>query len=210
MLKNYILYLDYITKKVQQNFESQKDYICCKKGCAKCCRQARFPYSRVEFEYIYQGLLALAPDIQKQVLDKVDKVIIEKQKHNCENSQEKFLYDCPFLINNECSVYDYRGLICRTFGLITYTSDTEKKFNIPFCAYEGLNYSGVINIVQEKNLKQEFEDMELSSEIKAYNLDYSSLINEKKAKSFGVEFGEVIPLIEWFIKWKEDLIEKTE
>ena len=208
MLKNYLLYLEYITKKIQKNFESQKDYICCEKGCAKCCRQAQFPYSQIEFELIYQGLLALAPDVKKQVLDKIDKVIIEKQKHNSENPQEKFRYDCPFLINDECSVYEYRGLICRIFGLLTFIKGQEKELNIPFCAYEGLNYSGVIDIAQGKTTSQESQNMELSPEVTAYNLDYSTLINEKTAGCFGVEFGEVKPLIEWFIKWKEDLIEK--
>ncbi len=209
MLKNYLIYLDYINVKIQQIFEAQKTYICCKKGCAKCCRQARFPYSRIEFEHIYQGLLALAPDIQQQVLGNVDKIIIEKQKHNCENPQEKFLYDCPFLINNECSVYDNRGLICRIFGLLTFVNREEKELNIPFCAYEGLNYSGVIDKVQNKVSKQKSGNTELSPDVMAYNLDYSTLINEKNAKIFGIEFGEVKPLVEWFIKWKEELVDKT-
>ena len=209
MLQNYLLYLEYITKKIQKFFESQKAYICCKKGCSKCCRQAQFPFSKIEFEFIYMGLLELVSDIQKQVLDNIDKTIIAKQKHNEERSDEKFRYDCPFLINNECSVYEYRGLVCRTFGLLTFIKGKEKELNIPFCAYEGLNYSSVIEEVQNKITNKGNEDRNSESEIMAYNLDYSTLINEKSAGSFGVEFGEVKPLIEWFIEWKADLIEKV-
>ena len=67
----------------------------------------------------------------------------------------------------------------------------------------------MIDKVQNKISKQESGNTELSPDVMAYNLDYSTLINEKNAKIFGIEFGEVKPLIEWFIKWKEALVEKT-
>lgn len=208
MLENYLIYLSLITKKIQKHFELQKEYICCKRGCSKCCRQAQFPYSQIEFELIYKGLLELTPDIRKQVLDNIDKTIIEKQKHNEEKPDEKFKYNCPFLINNECSVYSNRGLMCREFGLLTYAPGREKDLNIPFCAYEGLNYSKVIDeVINEK--KSDLEKNNTSSELLAYKFDYSALINEDTAKIYGFRFGEVKPLIEWFIKWKEELIEKT-
>ena len=208
MLENYLLYLAFITNKVQKHFDSQKEYICCKKGCSKCCKKAQFPYSDIEFQLIYKGLLELEPDIQKQVLDNIDKVIIEKQKHNEEKPDEKFRYNCPFLINDECTVYAYRGLVCRTFGLMTFKKGDTKNLNIPFCAYEGLNYSSVLDKIENHISNPETKDDNLNPEVMAYNIDYATLIDEEIAKGFNFQFGEVKPLIEWFIKWKEELIEK--
>lgn len=210
MLDKYLVYLTFISNNIQKHFENQKDYICCKKGCSKCCKNAQFPYSEIEFKLIFEGLKKLEPDIQKQVLNNVDNTIIKKQRHNEKAPQEKFKYDCPFLINNECSVYEYRGLICRTFGLMTFVIGNENTPNIPFCAYEGLNYSKVLDEAKNIISNQKCEESELKSEVMAYNVDYSTLINEETAKSFGFEFGEVKPLIEWFIKWKEELIEKIQ
>lgn len=208
MLDKYLIYLEYITNKFQSFFENQKDYICCKKGCSKCCHKAQFPYSEIEFRLIYEGLKSLEPNIQKQVLDNIDKIIIDKQKHNEEKSQEKFRYDCPFLIDDACSVYVYRGLICRSFGLMSFVPNSEETPKIPFCAYEGLNYSNVLDEVKNNISDVKFAESKFVKEPMAYNIDYATLINEEIAKGFGFKFGEVKPLIEWFIQWKEELMEK--
>lgn len=208
MLKNYLVYLEFITKKIQNFFEEQSDFICCKKGCSICCKNAQFPYSEIEFRLIYKGLKELNPIVQKQILDKVDVIIKEKQKHNEKTPNEKFKYDCPFLINNICSVYQYRGLICRMFGLMTFSPYKDQKTNIPFCAYQGLNYSTVLEDVKNNVLKENFLKQENAEKLKAYNVEYETLIKEETGKDFGFEFGEVKPLIEWFIKWKEEIIEK--
>lgn len=199
-----------MTNKFQKFFENQKDYICCKKGCAKCCKQAQFPYSEIEFRLIFEGLKSLEPSVQSQVLEKVDNIIKEKQIHNEQKSNEKFRYNCPFLINDECSVYYYRGLICRTFGLMSFVPNSEETPKIPFCAYQGLNYSKVLDEVKNNISETKFAENKLSNEPMAYNIDYATLINDEIAQGFGFEFGEVKPLIEWFIKWKEEIIELSQ
>lgn len=209
MLENYLLYLGYITNKIQTFFDNQKDYICCHKGCSECCRHAQFPYSEIEFKLIYEGLKGLQPDIQKQVLDNIDNLIIEKQKHNEGNPDEKFRYDCPFLINDECSVYYYRGLICRTFGLMSFLPDSEEKPKIPFCAYKGMNYSNVLDKVKNNISEIKYAENRLKTEPIAYNIDYETLINEEISQGFGFEFGKVRPLLDWFIQWKDEVIEKS-
>ena len=83
---------------------------------------------------------------------------------------------------------------------MTFVKGDEKNLNIPFCAYEGLNYSGVIKDVHNAVSMHEIEKNELNPYVTAYNLDYSTLIKDKDAATFGVDFGEVKPLIEWFIK----------
>ncbi len=209
MLDNYVLYLGYMTNKIQTFFNDQKEYIFCHKGCSKCCKNAQFPYSEIEFKLIFEGLKTLSPDIRLQVLNKVDEIIIDKQKNNIESPDNKFRYTCPFLINDECSVYYYRGLICRIFGLMSFLPNEDKVPLIPFCAYEGLNYSNVLDKENDKISDILYKQTNIKVEPVAYNIDYKTLINEDTAKGFGFKFGEVKPLIDWFILWKEQMIENV-
>lgn len=71
-------------------------------------------------------------------MNNVVKIKVEKEKFK----GEKFLYDCPFLIDNICSVYEYRGIICRSFGLMNVGANN--KIKVPFCCFEGYNYSNVM------------------------------------------------------------------
>lgn len=50
---------------------------------------------------------------------------------------------CPFLVNNLCSLYKYRPIICRVHGLAyLYKKDTVK---LPYCTNLDKNYSKVYN-----------------------------------------------------------------
>ena len=101
--------------------------------------------------------------------DKIAK--IKQDKLNSTSSP--FMHECPFLINNECSVYKYRGIICRTFGLLSSKDDETPK--VPFCAYEGLNYSNVldtsINIISEEKFNKLIEEIFSVRSFKLYILD---------------------------------------
>ncbi len=200
MLNNYLLYLGFITNKIQKYFDEQKDYIKCSKGCAKCCEHAQFPYSEIEFKLIFEGLKSLEPEEHKTVVDNINQIIKDRAEFLKSPSKEPFRYKCPFLINNECSVYYYRGLVCRTFGLMTFIPDSPKTPRIPFCAYEGLNFSEVLDKKQNNISDEKFSQLGYKEEPKAYNIDYSTLINEEIANGFGFRFGNIKPLIEWFIK----------
>ena len=54
MLKNYLNYLRFVNDKLNKFFEKQKPYIFCKKGCGMCCKNAQFPYSKIEMDYLMQ------------------------------------------------------------------------------------------------------------------------------------------------------------
>ena len=202
MLNNYLFYLEYITNKIQKYFIEQKDYICCSKGCSKCCHNAQFPYTEIEFKLIYEGFKALEPSVKKQVIKKIDTIISDMSKHLAKKIDKPFRYICPFLINNKCSVYYYRGLICRTFGLMTFIPDSPQTPLLPFYAYEGLNYSKVLDKENNNISDIKFAELGIKEEPKAYNIDYSTLTNNEIAEGFGFKFGEVKPLIEWFITTK--------
>ncbi len=195
MLYNYVTYLEYITAKINGFFLDQKEYICCHKGCSKCCEKGTYPYTEIEYKLIREGYNMLNDETQHIVNENIKKTLEDKKNSN---PNEKFIYVCPFLVNNSCTVYNYRGLICRIFGLMSFKPNTNETTKIPFCAYEGLNYSNILDTVNNNLPPEKFEALGLKTEPKAFNIDYKNLIDEKFGESFGFEFGKVKSLIDWF------------
>ncbi len=191
MLENYLTYLKIIDTKVNSFFNKQKPYIFCQKGCGKCCKHAQFPYSQIEFTYLMEGMKTLKEDKIKIIKENVSKIKSAK-----ENSKEKkFLYDCPFLIENVCSLYEYRGIVCRTFGLIT---SKDNKTKVPFCCFEGLNYSNVIGEDGKTFSVEKFKKLNVKEEPIIFNVDYDFLTESDFEEGFHFKFGEKKPLIDWF------------
>lgn len=193
MIENYVKYLEFIDEKLARFFARQKPYIFCKKGCAKCCKQARFPYSLMEMNYLLQGSMQLSAEKQDIISNNIKKILEERKSF----SGEKFYHDCPFLIDDECSVYEYRGLICRIFGLMTLGIDG--KTLAPFCYELGLNYSNVLDPETGKVSIEKFKKLGIKEEPIIFNVSYETLVDEDLAKGFNFKFGEIKPLIEWFI-----------
>ncbi len=194
MLQNYITYLKFIDEKLKKFFERQKPYIRCQKGCAMCCQNAQFPYSKIEMDYLMIGAWQLDIEKKKIVAQNVNK--IRQQMKDFKG--DDFKYDCPFLINNVCSVYDYRGLICRSFGLMTQGSDGRVK--VPFCCFKGYNYANVMEDGGNKVSAEKFKQLGVKEEPVAFNVSYNFLTDDDFARGFKFSFGEKKPLIEWFIE----------
>lgn len=184
MITRYRSYLDYIDEKLSKMFESQKEYIKCKKGCAYCCREGEFPMSELEFVYMMVHYIKLD--------NKTKDIVNENISNLLEKNREKF-YSCPFLINNECSIYQGRPIICRTFGLIYYNK--KERFKVPFCVDLGLNYSEVYSKEKEK-INPELLTNNYEKPI-AFNIERSVLRSKKIEKRFDLFFGEDKSMIDW-------------
>ncbi len=187
----YIAYLNYLDEKLTRYFQAQAPYICCKKGCSKCCRYGDYPYTQIEVEYLLSGFEKLPEESKYLIIDKIKALKQEKLKRQGEN----FQFECPFLINGECSVYEYRGVICRTFGLISYRQTGNSK--VPFCAFEGLNYSTVVDEERKIISDEKFKALGIDIEPLAYDIGYKYLTGEKYENAFGFRFGEIRSLIDW-------------
>lgn len=193
MLENYEKYLNLITNKIEGFFEKQKPYIFCKKGCAKCCEKGEYPWSEIEFKFIMKGFSLLDPSIQNEIKENVRKI-----KEDKKNFKEDgiFLYECPFLIKGVCSLYHYRGIICRSFGLLVQVEG--RKPQIPFCSSLGLNYSNVYDLEKRSITVEKFRQTGIKIEPKIFNVSYKFLTNETFEKGFNFTFGDKKPLIDWF------------
>ncbi len=197
MLTNYLNYLNFINNKLNKFFISQKPYIFCKKGCSKCCKNAKYFYSKIEFEYLSAGLKLLNSEEKQIIINNINNLKQEKKA----GSNKNFVYECPLLINGSCSVYNYRGIICRTFGLMTAYNDGSIK--IPFCAYNNLNYSNVIDTENEKISVEKFKKLNIKEEPLAFNISYEYLTDSDFEKLFNFQFGEKKPLFNWLIDYSK-------
>lgn len=189
----YKQYLNTIQAYLDEYFDSQKEYICCKKGCAFCCEKGTYPYSEIEFNYLKLGFLKLNLEEQQAIMKRV---MVLKEEYKNTSDKKHFMHRCPFLNEeNSCSLYDYRGLICRTFGLLKPSEKGE--IIIPFCQSLGLNYSKVYNkekkiIDEELVLKEGYKNRP-----KAYDLSFKTLMDKNLFKDVEIDFGEIKSIIEW-------------
>ena len=194
MRENYITYLKFLEERLNGFFDRQKEYICCHKGCSLCCRNAEFPYSRLEMQYLAEGYFSLNDELQN---------IIETRFNTLRENKkifkgEKFLYDCPFLINDACTVYEYRGVVCRTFGLLSQSPDGTVK--TPFCCFKGLNYSKVFDENTQQLSDEKVKAIGYKEQPLGFNLSYEFLTNPDFERGFNIIFGEKKPLLDWFYK----------
>ena len=194
MLENYVVYLKSLDEKLTKFFDMQRPYIACRKGCAMCCKNAEFPYSEIEIDLLMQGAMQLDDDTRAVIVSNIKK--IEQDKKNAKKG-ETFLYDCPFLINDACTVYNYRGIVCRSFGLLSY--DENGKIKVPFCCFKGYNYANVIDDSGEKISSEKYKATGIEEEPVAFNISYDFLTNPDFERGYNFSFGEKKPLIEWFI-----------
>lgn len=190
-LNNYIHYIGLVQDEISKMFEQQKEYICCHEGCCSCCEEGMYPYSELEFRYLMKGYARLDRDTKQEVINSSRDLLKVYKENNC----EYFKHKCPFLINKQCCVYPYRGLICRTHGLIT--EDDSGKLTLPYCAGLGLNYSKVYNTSTKMILLETVEKEHYKIIPKAFNLSRKNLMNLSLAKKLCLDFGETKMLIEW-------------
>lgn len=194
MLENYKKYLEFLETKLEGFFDSQSPFIFCKKGCAKCCKKAQFPYSLTEIKYLLEGFIKLEKSTQDKVEENLQKIVQKRKKYK----GKKFRYDCPFLIDDVCCVYEYRGVVCRTFGLLTAMPDDSVK--APFCSDDGLNYSNVLNLKKRTISSRKFKKLNTKKEPLGFNISYKFLTDVRFEERFWFRFGDKKPLIDWFLE----------
>ncbi len=182
MLDRYIKFLYFLDEELNKMFSSQKPFIKCKVGCALCCKDGDFPMSELEYLNLLDYYRLLSGDL-KNTIDNNIKTLLKS------NNEENYV--CPFLVKDICSVYPVRPIICRTFGLISFTKQGRKK--IPFCVDMGLNYSEVFDKKSSKIIAKAPD----GTEPNAYNIDRIFLRSKEFEQSFNIYFGEDKRMIDW-------------
>lgn len=188
--------MEKISVSLAKFFDRQRDYIFCKEGCAICCETGQYPFSEVEFQYAMIGFSAL-PENQKEMIKEKIKNIKKDQSWSYD---DKFMYECPFLLDKKCSIYLHRGIICRTYGLMYYTEDETGKtvYRMPCCTKNELNYSNVYDEATGKISDTKWRESGIKEEPVSFNIGRKFLMNNQRVKDLELEFGEQKALIDWF------------
>ena len=117
-------YYQAIDKRIRK--ETKNKEFACKSGCSDCCKKLKIAIPMLEIDYLVDYLNTLNNDtkeiignnLAKLYTEHEDKKVntIDKEVHIAIIEQEqRLVYDCPFLINDLCSVYDARPILCRTY-----------------------------------------------------------------------------------------------
>ena len=178
MLKRYEEFLKHLDKRLNNYFEEQCEYIKCQSGCSACCEVGEYPFSRLELEYLLSGFAKLPIETRIKIREEIIKLKNDKPK----------MHKCPFLIDKKCSVYPYRGLVCRIHGLAWY-DEVENRVRLPYCVNKGLNYSKVFD--------RKTGEVFLQDPIKE-RLRIDTILQSDEAKKYQLEMGEIRPLLKWF------------
>lgn len=174
MLNRYEKFLIEFDKKLEALAKTQQKYLKCQKGCAFCCKEGDYPFSRLEMEYFMAGFQFLPSDLKKKI------------NSNISNVKGKSVYQCPFLVDDVCTMYERRSLTCRVHGLAFLHNGIIK---LPECTNIKLNYSDFYN--------QKTKEIVIENPIKE-SLRIVDIFNSKLAKKYDLEAGEIRSLIDWF------------
>lgn len=178
MLKRYEKFLEKLDKRFERYFEEQCEFIKCRPGCSACCEIGQYPFSRLELEYLMSGFVELPFGVKHKIKEEIKRLKKEKPKW----------YKCPFLIDNMCCVYKYRGIVCRAHGLAWYDEEANR-IRLPYCVNKGLNYSKVFD--------RETGEVLLQNPIKE-RLRIDTILRSPEAEQYELECGEIRPLVDWF------------
>lgn len=189
----YKYYLASIQKQIDIFFKEQAPYICCKEGCSHCCEKGEYPFSEIEFAYLMFGVRTLSPDVVSVIEENIREIKALREKNS---SDEKFMYKCPFLIDKRCSLYDFRGIICRTHGLAFFSK--ANKLLVPACVDEGLNYANVYDFEEKTISNEKYLKSGIEQEPLAHNVGLHFMTHNSLTKELNLDFGEIKSMIEWF------------
>ena len=194
-LEDYYLYLEQLNAKVEKFFKQQEPYIFCKEGCSYCCEEGQYPCSELEFSFLELGFMGLDDFVKEKILEKTKKLRELKEK----TPDEVLQCECPFLIDKKCSAYQFRPIICRTFGIPFY--DKNDNLKVPFCNELGLNYSQVYDRERKVLSEQKRKEAGIEQEPLAYNLSLSFLIGKVGKEGMKLDFGEQRTITDWMIDY---------
>jgi Fe-S-cluster containining protein len=100
----------------QQYAEAAKHYGFHCNGCEdNCCRTRFYHHTYLEFLYLLKGLRTLDLQKRREIQAKAERVCRETAKADQKGMPVRLM--CPLNINERCTLYPYRPMICRLHGI---------------------------------------------------------------------------------------------
>lgn len=184
-MENFEKFLASVNDDIEKIFNHQKEYIHCKAGCSFCCERGDYPISEIEFKYMMLAYNELDGNTQNIIKQNIQEI----KKGNTDS------YKCPFLIENNCSIYSHRPFVCRTFGVLT--EDAQGNPSFPFCATMNKNYSEIYDKEKQHLSATLVEQKGFKTFPKIFRLSNKVIMNIPLAKRLGINFGESKKMIDF-------------
>ena len=131
--------MDQLTAKLQARYSK---HLVCRAGCSGCCHHhlSVFP---VEAEETRAAIEALPAPIRDRVEEQAREVL--------KREAQARPVSCPLLVDDRCSIYQSRPLICRTQGLPLLMEAEDGEQEVDFCP---LNFTeaGAVDDLDEDHL----------------------------------------------------------
>jgi Fe-S-cluster containining protein len=117
-----------VDEEFARNREMHGDKIRCGPGCTDCCSQL-FQITEVEAAEISRGVREMEPDARRRLTERAvpymearSKMVTAKGEPEAWGSLPPMgtRLPCPALEDGVCSIYEFRPLICRKFGIPLY------------------------------------------------------------------------------------------
>lgn len=127
--------------------ESAYPFIPCTSGCSNCCVESGLPRtSSLEWAHIYRYLSEEMPvETRLRVIEQNENfhqpqlgLFLQEQERLAQIESEQQLpafgcKQCPFLVDNLCTVYPVRPAICRGFGYFSWRPGMDRDSQIFAC-----------------------------------------------------------------------------
>jgi len=185
-LRKYKEFLNILDKNLQIFFDNQKEFIKCSAGCSHCCESGYYPVTNLEFDFLKTGFDTLDAEKQDIILKKCNKTEEDLSKFIESGSKmQDFAYECPILNNGMCSLYEYRPILCRVYGLITPKPENSSRYGIPACKDIGLNYANVWDEKINNFSYEKAQSLNIKGSPEAFDVAYESLLKKFEYLDFG-------------------------
>jgi len=131
--------VDELAAKLQARYSK---HLACRAGCSGCCHHHLSVFA-VEAETVRTAIEELPTQVRARV-EAQAREVIKREAHG-------EAVTCPLLIDDCCSIYQSRPLICRTQGLPLLMEAEDGEQEIDFCP---LNFTeaGAVDDLDENNL----------------------------------------------------------
>lgn len=150
--------------------ERYTNHLVCRPGCSACCRH-HLSVFKVEADILREAIGRLPEDMRQRIRrqsEDVDRLEVLGEP-----------VSCPLLVDDRCSVYESRPLICRTQGLPLLFENEEDEQEVDFCPLN-FNSPGAIDDLNQDSLVP----------LDAINLKLA-LVNVQHCIEAGVEKGKI-------------------
>jgi uncharacterized protein len=97
--------VDYLAARLASRYAR---HLACRAGCSGCCHH-HLSVFLVEADAVREAIEALPPEIRSTV--------VQQAREVAEREADDQPVACPLLVEDRCSIYEARPLICRTQGL---------------------------------------------------------------------------------------------